>query len=313
MFRHKKLVNLIAEIFGFPRNYDHGSVEVEYNCPHCDKGGNKFNLVVNTDIRIFHCWACDYRGKVERIFYDYGSDRQKTSYRLLKKNKGLFNDEKKESVVELTGFRSMKFEWKDSLSYYAAVRYLRTRNIDFNLIDKWDICYAETGKYKDRIIVPSKNLDGRVDYFVARDIFDTQKMKYNNPPIDKAGIIFGEKFIDWKKPLFLTEGVFDAMAMYNAVPILGVNIKVNKKLLRMILKNKTRVILGFDKDATKEESTVAKYLKNFGIDVYIIEHNCYNDLAEVFEKDGKSGIIELIQNSKPYDELEMAVADLRGG
>ena len=38
----------------------------------------------------------------------------------------------------------------------------------------------------------------------------------------KTNFIFNEHFVDWNKPLFLVEGVFDAiMLRRNAVPILG--------------------------------------------------------------------------------------------
>jgi len=310
MFHNKKLVDLISELFGYPRRYDHGIVETEFNCPKCDNNRNKFNLVVNTDNLVFHCWACGYRGKTKKLFYDYGTTEQQSRYSSIIFGLEITPSTGKiiEESLSLGSFRSLKVEWKDSLNYKAAMKYLMDRKIDDKLIDKWDICYAENGKYADRIIVPSRALDGRVEYFIARSFFN-DKFKYKNPKSRKSTVIFGDKFIDWKKPVILTEGVFDAMVLYNAVPILGTSIKGNTKLLKTIMKNKTPIIIGFDDDKVgiDARNRTAKYLKNLGVDIYIIKDNCYNDLAEAYQKAGKKYIIQLIRSAKQYDELEMAL------
>lgn len=315
MFRNKRLVNLLAEIFGFPRKFDHGIVEVEYNCPHCDNGRNKFNMVVNTDNLVFHCWSCGYKGKVSRLLWDFGNDRQKSEFKTVETSAPIRTRvEKKDEPLILTGFRSMRQEWNDSLTWRAARNYLRERNITPDLIDKWDICYAEDGKYRDRVIIPSRNLSGEMEYFVARDIFDTQKLKYKNPESRKAQIIFGEKFIDWEKPVVLTEGAFDAIVLYNAVPLLGAKIEGHTKLLKKIFKHKTPIILGFDEDKAGRDANIeiGKYLLNLGVSIYTIQGNEYGDLAKAYEKAGKEYIVRLIRNAQPFDELDMLVNDLLG-
>ena len=311
MFRNKRLVNLLAEIFGLPRKFDHGNVEVEYNCPHCDNRRNKYNLAVNTDQLFFHCWACGYKGMVARLFWDFGNDRQQMEFKTIDTYQAP-KDKKKSPPLVLTGFRTMKQEWKDSVTYRAARRYLKDRNIGKDLIDKWDICYSEEGKYRDRVIIPSRTLDGKMEYFVARDIFDTQKLKYKNPPSEKADIIFGEKFIDWGKPVVITEGAFDALVLYNAVPLLGSKIEGHTKLLRKIFDCHTPIILGFDEDKAGREANieVGKYLMNLGISIYTIVGNEYGDLAKAYEKAGKEYIIGLIRNAQPFDELDMLINDL---
>jgi len=316
MFRNKRLVNLLAEIFGFPRRFEHGQVEVEYNCPHCDNRRNKFNLVVNTDNHVFHCWACGYKGKTSRLFHDFGNDRQQNDFN--KFHGKIYIDHHEISGItteplQLTGFRSLRNVWKDSLTYKAAMRYLKKRRIGADLIDKWDICYAETGKYNNRIIIPSRSLDGQVEYFVARDIFDTQKLKYNNPPSEKSTVIFGEKFIDWGKPVVITEGAFDAMVLYNAVPLLGSNIEGHSRLIRKIFDCQTPIILGFDDDVAgrKANIRVGKYLMNLSIPIYTIVDNEHGDLAKAYEMEGKEYIVGLIRNAQPFDELDILIHELR--
>lgn len=308
-------MNLLAEIFGLPRKYDQGIVEVEYNCPRCDNDRNKFNMVVNTDNHVFHCWACGYKGTVDRLFWDHGNERHRHQWNDFKGKSTNTKDSKEDGALILTGFRSLRFEWKDSLVYKAARRKLKERKITKELIDKWDICYAEEGKYRDRIIIPSKNLNGEIEYFVARDIFDTQPTKYKNPPARKSEVIFGEKFIDWGKPVILTEGVFDAMVLYNSVPLLGSKIEGHTKLLRKIFDCNTPIILGFDEDKTGRDANIeiGKYLLSLGIEVYTIQGNEYGDLAKAYEVAGRDYIVRLIRNAQPFDELDLLINDLLQG
>jgi len=312
MFQNKRIVNLLSEMFGFPRKFGHGMVEVEFDCVKCDNNRNKFNMVVNTDDHVFHCWACGYKGKVDRLFSEYGNDRQRMEWSTMDKFSYPKEEVKSESL-NLTGFRSLRVEWKDSLTYTAAMKVLKNRKITPDLISKWDICYAEDGKYRDRIIIPSRSIDGKMEYFVARDIYDTQKFKYKNPKAEKSEIIFGEKFIDWKKPVVITEGVFDAMVLYNSVPLLGSKISEHKKLIQKIWDNKTPIILGFDEDKTGKDANIdiGKFLLNLDIPVYTIQGNEYNDLSKAYEMGGKDYIIKLLRDAEPFDELDLLINDLQ--
>lgn len=310
MFRNRDLVNLLSEIFGFPRKYDHGLVEVEFNCKKCDQGRNKFNMVVNTNNHVFHCWACGYKGKVEKLIYDYGNEYHKSQYKKINKHEIIISVDEKEDL-SIGAFRTLKVKWNDSLNYNAAMNYLKKRKIGMNIISKWDIGYSESGKYRNRIIIPSKTKDGRVEYFIARTFFD-ENPKYKNPKVEKSKIIFGEKFINWNSPIFLTEGIFDAMVLYNSIPILGTSIYNNKRLLEKIQLNKSTVILAFDNEpeAKRKQIKTAKYLRNLGIKVYMIGDSCYNDISEANQIGGKSQLIEMIEKSREFDELEEKLLEI---
>lgn len=311
MFRNKRLVNLLSEIFGFPRKYSHGQVEVEYNCPRCDENRNKFNMVVNTDNHVFHCWSCGLKGTVSKLVSMYGHVEQSLDYDKIKVEPVYTNKDEKPKEIEITGFQSLKIKWESPI-YTAAMKYLRSRNIDQKIIDKWDICYSEEGRYGNRVIVPYRNEKGKIEYFIARDIFDTQKRKYLNPDGEKTNVIFGERYVDWQKPVILTEGVFDAIVLYNAIPLLGSKIEGHKKLIRKIYENHTPIIVGMDMDKTGREARVriAKYLTNLGIDVYILGDNEYNDISKAYQEGGKKYIVDMIRRSKQFDELDLVIEEL---
>lgn len=320
MTNTKVLTSLLIELFGLPRNYNDGQVEVDFNCPKCDDGRNKFNLSCNTIKRIFQCWSCGYSGKLKKLLYDYGSASQQERYRSeitriaqdkfkQLENISIIQDE----IVSLDSFRSLKFSWDASLHYKMAMKYLRKRKIDENIINERDLCYCESGKYKDRIIVPSKNARGGVDYFVGRAFYDATIPKYKNPKVKKTELIFGEKFIDWSKPVIITEGVFDAIVVYNAVPILGTNIKGCERLVRMLVEHRSHVILAFDGDdvGIKKAKEAGNYLAGLGVHVDVIKHDKYNDLSEVHEKEGKKGVVKLLKTAQTFDPLELAIRSLK--
>jgi DNA primase len=70
------------------------------------------------------------------------------------------------------------------------LRYLSQRGVTRKEIIKWKIGYCSEGDYRNRVIIPSFNKDGFVNYYVARSIGDDWQ-KYKNPPASKD-IIFNE-------------------------------------------------------------------------------------------------------------------------
>ena len=77
--------------------------------------------------------------------------------------------------------------------------------------------------YNIRIIIPSYDSDGILNYFIGRHFYGG-KFKYRNPSISKDVVGF-ELFINWDEPIILCEGVFDAMAFKrNAIPLFGKNV-----------------------------------------------------------------------------------------
>ena len=86
----------------------------------------------------------------------------------------------------------------------------------------------------NRIIIPSYDSEGKLNYFVGRDFYNSN-FKYKNPPFPKDIVGF-DLYINWSLPIILTEGVFDAMSIRtNAIPMLSK--KPSKSLLRKIFEN----------------------------------------------------------------------------
>jgi DNA primase len=118
------------------------------------------------------------------------------------------------------------------------------------MITKYKIGYTVTGEFAYRIIVPSFNKEGTLNYFVAR-AWVSKKMKYKNPTAAKDEIIFNEGLIDWSKDVYLVEGAFDGFFLDNSIVMLGK--KMSQLLFETLYNNaKGNVIICPDGDAWKD-------------------------------------------------------------
>jgi DNA primase len=157
----------------------------------------------------------------------------------------------------------------DSIVKRHALSYLYKRGITDSDILKYNIGYCDSGLYSNRIIIPSYDEDGNLNFFVGRDFYSS-KMKYRNSPTTKDIIGF-ELFINWNEPIILCEGVFDAMAFKrNAIPLFGKT--VMKKLQKKIIDFGVRTIyLALDNDAINDAVKISENFINNGIEVKMME------------------------------------------
>ena len=147
-------------------------------------------------------------------------------------------------------------------------------------IKLWKIGYCTEGRYGGRIIVPSFNMNGDPNYFIARS-YVGHKRKYLNPLASKD-IIFNELIIDWDEPVVLVEGVFDALvAGTQAIPILGSTLRTNSRLFQALSINDTPVYLGLDADAEKKAGQMIKNMLQYDMEVYKIDTSSVEDIGSM--------------------------------
>ena len=140
---------------------------------------------------------------------------------------------------------------------------------------------SPTSEYYERVIIPSFNKEGYINFFVSRTYRDGFP-KYKGPAIQKSYIIFNELYIDWNKPIVLTEGIFDAIvAGENAVPLLGSSLQEDHLLFERITKENTVVYIALDSDAQKKEMKIADKLMSYGVEVWKINISPFKDVGEM--------------------------------
>ena len=158
--------------------------------------------------------------------------------------------------------------------------YLRSRGITKQEILMWKIGYCPSGKYGGRIIIPSFNINGDPNYFIARSYVGHQR-KYLNPPASRD-IIFNELLIDWDEPVILVEGAFDAIvAGTQAIPILGSTLRPNSKLFQALALNDTPVYMGLDEDAEKKAGQMIRNMLQYDMEVYKIDTSSVEDIGSM--------------------------------
>ena len=252
MDENEALVELLEEVLG-----DHGlhypnRGQISFNCPVCDDGRNKHNLEVNYIDTVYKCWSCSEsegtHGSLGKIFDKYGNKKHKKLYNVLKPET-VVKREKKKKTLKLPDNYTL---FKDSSTVYpvrrAAINYLYNRGITDYMIEKYQIGFCDKGDHAGRIVIPSYNSKGELNYYVARSWDPYSRAKYRNPEAEKEKIIFWESIIDWDKDIFLVEGAFDGLFLDNSIPMLGKH--MSELLFETIyLKAKGNITICLDADA----------------------------------------------------------------
>jgi len=144
---------------------------------------------------------------------------------------------------------------------------------------KYNLGYCVDGLYQNRVIVPSYDSVGKLNYFVGRDFY-SGGMKYKNPPVSKDIVGF-DLYINWSQPLILCEGVFDAISIkQNAIPLFGKTI--SKSLYKKIIENKvSHIVIALDNDAFAQSMKIISKFMDMGIEVKFVKLQGDQDPGEL--------------------------------
>ena len=265
-----ELITLLEKVL--MKSYQMKNGEQAFHCPFCNHYKKK--LQVNIETQKWHCWVCNIGGhKIGILLRKLNAPKQIISevLKILGDYRGVSKD--KEEVTEYNVSLPQHYQplWKksDDPIYKNAIHYLKSRGIGSMDILRYSIGYCPSGRYSNRIIIPSYDEAGRLNYFLARDIFPNSKFKYKNPPMSKDTVCF-ELFINWNEPIILCEGAFDAITIRNnVIPLLG---KFPSKTLvtRLVEKQVKQVYVALDEDAKKDAIKLSKFLMDYGIDTYLL-------------------------------------------
>jgi DNA primase len=244
--------------------------EQAHHCPFCNH--HKKKLQVNLDTQRWHCWVCDSKGRsIQSLLRKLNVD-----IRDLSRLKDIYGDEdytlveKDEYVAKLqlpSEFKQLHFKPKGfNPEYNQAINYLKERGITQADIVKYNIGYCSEGLYFGRVIVPSYDSNGDLNYFVARSYYKEERMKYKNPPVNRDVIVFDNQ-INWNEPITLVEGVFDSFSVKrNCIPLLG-KFLLSKLKNKIIEKGVKEVTIMLDSDAIADSTKHTDYFLKNGIKV----------------------------------------------
>jgi DNA primase len=262
-----EITNILDSILGPHKRYAKG--ELYYFCPFCNHHNPK--LAININKGKWHCWTCSVSGN-KLLFLlrklNASKDDINEVCRLLNEYIPPTDIPSEDALCLPKEFQPL---WEPSKlnEYRLAKLYISSRGISEDDILRYQLGYCLSGRYARRIIVPSFDESGTLNYFIGRDYREAPGLKYLNPLVSKNVVCF-DYHINWNYPVILTEGMFDAMAIKrNAVPLLGTF--VPKKLREKIIKQTTREIyLALDSDAKKKMLDIAEGFLREGFQVFIV-------------------------------------------
>lgn len=285
---------------------------VDVKCPICDpKDKTKLKLSILTedsDDRCLacHCWTCGYRSRsLWSLLFKHCSRELLFEFRdkfLPESMRHRVHEDDVQKAPEVLrlpdDFRLFASTGVRDPDVLAMRKYLVNRQINERDLWHYKLGYSEMPGWRHRIIVPSFDANGKLNWYVGRKISSkVYGPKYEAPPGDRRHVIFNELNVDWKQRLVLCEGSFDMMKCGdNAVPLLGSDLSVESALFNAIVVNGTPIALAMDADMrTTKLPVVAQKLADYDIDVIIVR--VPSDPGEMSKHEFKAAL----QAAQPFD------------
>ena len=279
------LLNTVESVLGKGHKTSKGNYS--FHCPFCNhrKPKLEINLVTNSKKENpYHCWVCNTKGKsILTLFKKLNASREKVM-----EVASIIKVTPNQEIVEEANIVKLPKEFKSligdkTIEGRHAKAYLKKRGLTDEDIIKYNIGYSNNGRYNDSIIIPSYDSSYKLNYFISRKIVESSR-KYDSPSCDKNALIGLESNINWKTPIILCEGIFDAIAVKrNAIPLFGKTI--SKALMKKLVESEVKTIyLALDQDAIKDALDHAMTLLNYGKSVYLVEMDGKDPSELGFEK-----------------------------
>jgi DNA primase len=291
------IIQILDGILGLSKTFAKG--EHYYHCPFCHHYNPK--LAVNIVKGKWQCWKCGARGGTLLSLLrklDVPRDQYQKLARILKDEIPRIETDEVVTALTLPKEYLPLWEVSNTIAYKLSLEYVQKRGFTMCDIIKHQVGYCPSGIYKDRVIVPSFDDSGSLNYFVGRRIY-SNGLNYLTPPISK-NIIGFEYQLNWNYPIVLVEGAFDAMATKrNACPLMGKH--VSKKLQQKIIEQGVpEIYLALDADALKDTIKIAERFMRENIKVYVVELHG-KDPASI----GQGEMARLIKSAKPLNFSEL--------
>lgn len=252
----------------------------------------------------YHCWVCNGKGKsiysllkaIEAPQHLFDQLNEIIKYTEVKgatnSTRVAFNGILPKEYKSLAGKLP-----KNELKMRHAKAYIKSRGYTENDILKYSIGFCEDGVYGGRVVIPSYDATGHINFIIARTIHKDVKPKYQNPECSRDIIPF-DLFVNWNEPIVLCEGGFDLMSIKrNVIPLLDK--EMQPELMKKILgSNCKKVYLAIDPDAIKQIIKYAEILMNEGKQVFMVDFSEYDSDEKVDPSEmGFENFTKLIQKA----------------
>ena len=274
--REKMLMVLVESVLGKGRSTARNNAA--YICPFCHHSKPKLEIQLHTNEKKenpWHCWVCGEKGKTLISLF---KKIKAPSHRIAELNSLIKPGKKQEQGTHVISLpkefiplsNTPSLDKITQIEARHAFKFLKHRGITEADILKYNVGFCVEGNFAKRIIVPSFDENGTLNYFVTRTYLLDDPQKYKNPPVDK-NIIGWEYYINWNTPIILVDGIFDALTIKrNVIPLFGKTI--SESLMKKIVGSQVqKIYIALDNDALKEAIKHCEKLLSFGKEVYLVE------------------------------------------
>lgn len=335
----KRVYDILRLILGESKQGDFNVNESQYqfNSPWIseENGGipdGKYNLEISLSLGKYHDWSTENGGNISRLIKKWGTKE------LLNEYFNIIREVKEAHYYDLELFKDNG----EDLGYYNQLKlpltfkkidlktcrkkklleYLEERKLTQDIIDFYNLGYTtwdeEDWQLRDRIIIPSYNSDGDLNFWVGRDFINnkqSKKVKYKNCKADKNKIIFQENKIQWNNDIILVEGALDGIYYNNSIALLGKVLKKDNEIYKQLYeKANANIIICLDGDTEISETKRIYNLLNIGRlrnKIWYVRLKTdelpWKDFGEAYQQGGKENIIKIMKSRKQFSEIELLI------
>jgi DNA primase len=198
----------------------------------------------------------------EKFDIDFVPENIKALKKYLREN--LLNKKRKtkyikESILEKK-FAPLKTKFKNYL--------LEKRKVNMGTAKKFGIVCCVKGKWKDRIVIPVRDVNGKLVSLVGRHITNNSRKnkvrKLKNT--DRSDVLFGLDLIKNKSHLYVVEGEFDVVYLQqHGVPAVSIGTtSISDKQKKLFTRYCDKITLAFDGDVLQSKlNDIKKPLQDF--------------------------------------------------
>ena len=165
-------------------------------------------------------------------------------------------------------------------------RYAHTRGITDSELWRFRVGYSP--ELRRRMILPSFDENGTLNYWTARRCDSNPDWRYLNAKVPKTQFVVGELDLDWShEEIVLVEGPTDLIkcSLLNATCLLGSTLSENSELFRKLITYPERIVLALDEDARKKQDKIASLLMSFDKEVYWVTPPTDSDWGDLDPRD----------------------------
>ena len=276
MDNRKKLLAIKAKL-GHPKESRSDKGEYGFLCPGKPGSGGcssasqgKVRMWVNPENNTFHCWHCGYgNGGSLAALMQYGSIEQREYV-------GWLGDtvltrkttERPQCNTLPDGFTPFRLSGSHNEAPY--LHYLLSRGVSTPTVALYRMGYIDDGKLAGRVVIPSFDRNGSINFWSARSIYPTQTLRYRLPEASK-NIISNEHMVDWSKDVFLVEGIFDEIAIGPQGISLYGKFMPFALALRLVEQHPPVVNVCLDTDAKPEALDLVRRLISYGLSCRFVD------------------------------------------